>query len=175
MWRAKPGTVTLTFHDQRIGLILFGVFQILLGSVLGLRAGLIAWYAPQEQSFFGHVEGLRAELLVPWALSIYLLPAVAFIWLGVGSILARRWARTLTLIFSWYWLVAGLAIMTFRVQFAPLIFDWIGWDDGKISDKDIGLRQAGDTTGLAVIYVVLPLAFLWFYQRLAVRHHLPPA
>ena len=34
--------------------------------------------------------------------------AVALIWLGIGSIKARRWARALLLIFSWSWLVMGI-------------------------------------------------------------------
>jgi hypothetical protein len=42
--------------------------------------------------------------------------AVALIWLGIGSIKARRWARALLLIFSWSWLVMGVcmtAVMPF--------------------------------------------------------------
>jgi hypothetical protein len=39
---------------------------------------------------------------------IYLFFAIALIWLGVGSMTARRWARALLAIWSWSWFVIGL-------------------------------------------------------------------
>src|SRR5208337_5540265 len=49
-------------------------------------------------------------------MAVYGLLAVALVWLGIGSIKARRWARALLLIFSWSWLIMGVfmtAIMPF--------------------------------------------------------------
>jgi len=37
----------------------------------------------------------------------YALLAVLFVWLGIGSIMARRWARALVLVSSWFWLVGA--------------------------------------------------------------------
>jgi hypothetical protein len=51
-----------------------------------------------------------------FGIAIYGLLAVSLIWLGIGSIKARRWARALLLIFSWSWLIMGIfmtAIMPF--------------------------------------------------------------
>jgi len=45
--------------------------------------------------------------------------AVALIWLGIGSVMARRWARALLLIFSWSWLLMGAVASVFLVIFLP--------------------------------------------------------
>ncbi|MCD4728062.1 MAG: hypothetical protein K8R46_10395, partial [Pirellulales bacterium] len=169
MSTAKPATMTLAFHDQSIGLIIFGVFQILLGCTVGLRALLLAVYAAKGPLFHPGVEAMRTEMLVPGAVTFYLLPAVIFIWLGIGSIRARRWACTLTVILSWLWLIMGLFMTILQVVFAPLIFEWIGRYHGKISCHDIGLLQVREMANMAGIYVLLPIAFLLFYQRMAVR------
>jgi hypothetical protein len=50
------------------------------------------------------------------ALAIYGVLSATLIWLGIGSIQARRWARALLLIFSWSWLVMG-AVMTVVMPF----------------------------------------------------------
>ena len=44
--------------------------------------------------------------------------AAALITLGIGSVQFRRWARALTLIVSWYWLLMG-ALITVLLAFAP--------------------------------------------------------
>jgi hypothetical protein len=48
--------------------------------------------------------------------AVYGVLAVVLIWLGIGSIMARRWARALLLIFSWTWLGMGV-LMTVAMAF----------------------------------------------------------
>jgi hypothetical protein len=43
-------------------------------------------------------------------MAVYGLLAVALVWLGIGSLKARRWARALLLIFSWSWLIMGIVM-----------------------------------------------------------------
>src|SRR5208337_5369886 len=52
-------------------------------------------------------------------IAVYGLLAVALVWLGIGSILARRWARALLLIFSWSWLIMGLFVSVFMAFMIP--------------------------------------------------------
>jgi hypothetical protein len=47
--------------------------------------------------------------------------AAAFVWLGIGSILARRWARALVLILAWLWLLTGVITVGFMIAFLPKI------------------------------------------------------
>ena len=51
---------------------------------------------------------MNVRMMIP-GIALYLMLAVAFIWLGVGSIRARRWAWTLTVVLSWMWLIMGVA------------------------------------------------------------------
>ncbi len=52
-------------------------------------------------------------------LVIYPAAAVSLTWLGIGSIMARRWARALLLIFSWSWLGVGVFIVICIAYFLP--------------------------------------------------------
>src|ERR1035438_9907333 len=61
------------------------------------------------------------SVLLP-AVSIYGCMAVALIWLGIGSIKARRWARALLLIFSWSWLVMGVFMTATMPFFMTKVF-----------------------------------------------------
>ena len=47
--------------------------------------------------------------------------AVVLIWLGIGSILARRWARALLLILSWTWLAMGVVALIYLAFLLPQI------------------------------------------------------
>ncbi|HEU6449387.1 MAG TPA: hypothetical protein VFV23_13225 [Verrucomicrobiae bacterium] len=60
-------------------------------------------------------------MLLP-SMAAYLALMVAMIWLGVGSIMARRWARALLLIFAWVWLVIGIVTMAGMIIWLPKFF-----------------------------------------------------
>ena len=96
--------VPIEFEDRKTGLIVFGILTTLLG-------GLCALFVPLM--FFSLTMSAKAgvptsmQAILP-AVSVYGILAVVLIWLGVGSIMARRWARALLLIFSWSWLLMGV-------------------------------------------------------------------
>src|SRR5215471_10227795 len=91
--------------DRSRALVVFGVFTILLGACAGLMTPLM---------LLGHFMNARnpdapatgLAMLLP-GLLMYAGLAVALIWLGIGSMRARRWARALLLILAWSWLVMG--------------------------------------------------------------------
>jgi hypothetical protein len=112
---APPGAdpTPPAYKNRSGGLIVFGVLTILLGALSGLMVPLM---------LLGQAINARNPNSPPTSLAM-LLPvllmygglAVALIWLGIGSIKARRWARALLLIFAWSWLVMGVitvAVMT---------------------------------------------------------------
>jgi hypothetical protein len=92
--------------DRSTGLIIFGILTLLLGCLAGLFVPLM---------LFGQMLAAKAPdappvnhaAIVP-GVAVYGLLAVALIWLGIGSMMARRWARALLLIFSWSWLILGV-------------------------------------------------------------------
>ena len=50
---------------------------------------------------------MNVQTMIP-GIVLYFVLAVALVWLGVGSIRARRWAWTLTVVLSWMWLIMGV-------------------------------------------------------------------
>ena len=90
----------LKFDDRSLGLVIFGVIEILIGAFFVLLVPLSLAAA----SLAGTAD-LPATVS---AMFLYTVVAAVFIWLGVGSIRARRWACELTLSLSWIWLVTGI-------------------------------------------------------------------
>ena len=98
---------TAAFRDQSTGLMLLGILQITIGGFCGLMAlmsvvGVLVLVR-------GHVPGappVDPKAMIP-GLGMYVAAAVVLIWLGIGSIQARRWAWSLTVVFSWLILING--------------------------------------------------------------------
>jgi hypothetical protein len=109
---------TAGYKDRRSGLLLFGILGILLGLLCVLvLAGLLisAALAPQ-------LSATLSPRLIGYSAVLYAGIAVSMIWLGVGSILCRRWARPLWLIVAWTWLLTGICLVAFYVLFARDVF-----------------------------------------------------
>ena len=94
--------------------------------------------------------------------SLYLLLAVWFVWMGIGSILARKWARALILITSWLWLICGLIGFIAILLFMPAIFGPPATGE-EIPREAAVIVQAILTAFLAFILIVIPGAFVLFY------------
>ena len=108
------------YKDRKVGLLLFGILQLLIGfgcamtvplMVLGTIVG--ATVDPSAQT--------SIRMMIP-GLLFYVAIAVGFIWLGIGSILARRWARTIILVCSWIALVCGTSGLLVWLLLAPDMF-----------------------------------------------------
>jgi hypothetical protein len=164
MWTNQPPTASPVFRDQSTGLTLFGSLQILLGAICALMAlvmvgaGLLP---PMVQAPPGQAVDVRT--MIP-AAAFYLALAVALIWLGVGSILARRWAWTLTVVLSWLWLIMGMAgCVMFAVAMGPMMSAAMAQQGVFVVMHIIVVAV------LACIYILVPAMFLAFYQRASVR------
>ena len=116
MSTAQPPTMMPAYPDRSTRLTVFGIFQILLGCVCGL-IGLMLVVVPTMGPTANAPQGqaMNTRMMIP-GMVIYLLLAVAFVWLGIGSLRARRWAWTLTVVLSWMWLVMGV------VMFVSFVF-----------------------------------------------------
>jgi hypothetical protein len=142
-----------------VGLILFGSFQLLIAGVCALMVPVMA--LAMTMSRLGKAQpNLRA--VIPAVLTYAVLAAVLGT-LGVGSILARRWARALTLVLSWLWLVMGMLGMAFFMFFMGAMFEGIAPAQRPPASALLLMRII--TGGvLGCVYLVLPGAFVLFYR-----------
>ncbi len=164
------------FADRSTRLMLFGIFQILIGclcGLMGLMIVLVSTMRPMANAPQG--QAMNVQMMIP-AVVFYLVLAAAFIWLGVGSICARRWAWTLTVVLSWMWLIMGLCALIGFVFFAgPMMSASIEQQikqqgQGKMMPPEamMAMRIISGAV-LACMYIVLPAVFLLFYQWPSVR------
>lgn len=154
------------FKDRRVGLIIFGVLVILLGCLCALFVPLMF----VGQTFTAKQTGVAVNyrMIIP-AVMIYGGMAVAFIWLGIGSTLCRRWARALLLVLSWCWLIVGIMSMVMMAFMLPQILAAAvpkGQELTEIVRWVFAVTMVGT---IGVVYVVLPGALVLFYRSRHVK------
>jgi hypothetical protein len=153
------------FKDRSTGLMVFGILVIIVGCLLGLMVPFMLL----GQLMAGRVPGVEPtplRLILP-AIGMYLGMAVAFIWLGIGSLRCRRWARALLLITSWIWLIGGLAGVVAVACILPQVFSGTmpGTPPGT-PPMPAAFRIVFTVVMVgicSVIYVIIPGALVFFY------------
>src|SRR5437588_6891949 len=95
----------MAYKDRRTALIVFGILTMAMGCVMALFIPLMLFSATMTTKEAGWRDMYR--MMIPVCV-MYGTLGLALIWLGIGSAMARRWARALLLIFSWSWLVVGV-------------------------------------------------------------------
>ncbi|MCA9139964.1 MAG: hypothetical protein KDB00_24495 [Planctomycetales bacterium] len=143
------------------GLAIFGTLQIGMGGLCALLVPLMVFsilVGPQAGS-------VPASQMLP-AIGIYSLLAIGLVTLGIGSILARRWARALTLVLAWMWLVMGIISMVSMLFVMPNIMA-----AGTPAPSPTALSFIyGVMIAMTVgIYIILPGIFILFYRRSDVK------
>jgi hypothetical protein len=128
---------------------------------------------------FGHAASAKAtgapapfSAILP-AVLIYGMLAVALVWLGIGSIMARRWARALMLIFSWSWLIMGLLVLLFMVFLMPKTLANLS-SSGTTSHPALPSAAMGTVIVVVlltfgVLFVILPAVWTLFYNSRHVK------
>ena len=148
MTNGEQATGGLDFKDRKAGLIVFGILQILLGAFCALLVPLMI------VGMLLSAQPMGAGTMAPGIL-FYALMSTWFIWMGIGSIQARRWARALLLVSSWIWLISGIWGLVFMLVFMPVMYDQMGEIFAVIAGVTIGF--------MAVFYVIIPGALVLFY------------
>ena len=164
-------TSTPDYKDRSTGLMIFGIMTLLLGCLVGLMVPLM---------LFGQAMAAKAPHAPPvnpsgilMALAIYGGLAVALIWLGIGSIKARRWARALLLIFSWSWLIIGISITAVM----PFVMGKVFANLPPNAQTGQPATPPGFITGMVIgmtlffggFFVLLPGVWTFFYQSRHVK------
>ena len=158
------------YKDRSTGLTVFGVLTLLLGCLAGLFTLLMFVPLLTAKGAGAPPVNLSGILM---ALGIYGGLAVTLLWLGVGSILARRWARALLLIFSWSWLVMGVVMTAVMPFVMGKVFANLP-PDAKTGQP---VLPPGAITGIIVgmviffglFFVVLPALWIFFYNSRHVK------
>jgi hypothetical protein len=161
----------VVYYDRSVGLTIFGILTIGLGLMCGLLVGVMLLGQSLVSS---RADALPFSTILP-GISMYVVLAIALVWLGIGSIQARRWARALLLIFSWSWLIVGIIAIASAAFILP---------GAMASAADNAAQQAGrpSPSGAAlagvmvfifafygVIFIALPGAWVFFYSSRHVR------
>lgn len=170
MNQPAPESLPLSFKDRTIGLRVFGILTILLGCLCALFVLLLILGQVLSAKTAGTSGNYQS--MIPTA-GMYAVMAVTLVWLGIGSIMARRWARALLLIFSWTWLIMGIVALIFMAIFLPMILEQL--------QADLPQGQTTMTSGVkavvmiislgfvALFFVALPIVWILFYRGPHVR------
>ena len=153
------------YKDRTVGLVVFGILEIFLGGLCALFVPLIA---------FSIAMGTRGgtpmdpRMMIP-GMMMYVLMAVVLIWLGIGSVRCRRWARALSLVLGWLWLVAGIMGMGFFIVLMPGMQEAMAQQGGAPPREFLFVMQGFMLAMVGCIYIVIPGALVLFYQSRHVR------
>jgi hypothetical protein len=95
--------------------------------------------------------------MIGFVMATYALTALVLIWLGIGSILCRRWARVLALIGAWSVLFMGILVLLFYGLLGRKVFA------GLLPDEIATFALIFSMVFIAVFFVALPGAMVIFY------------
>jgi hypothetical protein len=148
------------FKDRRPLLVLFGVLEILIGSLCALFVPLMLF--GQAMAAKAGAAEVQYRMILP-GLVMYALLAVTFLALGTGSIQARRWARALSLILAWSWLAIGVIATVVYAIVLPQILGGNAMTPG-LPESARMVVVVISVIILGVMFVALPAALVVFYQ-----------
>jgi len=159
------------FKNRSTGLTIFGILTLLMGCIVGLMVPLM---------LVGMAAGAAAKNpnMPPTPLSGFLCGvllygglAVALVWLGIGSIMARRWARALMVIFSWAWLVCGIIMVIVMGLILPKIWENMPAQNGRpaMPPGAITAMTIFMVLFMSFFFVLLPAIWTFFYSSRHVK------
>ena len=150
------------FKDRKTGLLVFGILQIIFGGFCALTVPFMI-FGMIASTFLDNSAAtpMRPTMMIP-GLLLYVLLAVWFICMGIGSIKARRWARALVLVSSWLWLICGISGLICILLLMPDMYDKMG-ESGKMPPEVARFMKYFMTAFMTVLYVIIPAVFVLFY------------
>lgn len=164
------------FKDRKTGLVIFGIIELLIGGLIALMVPLmvlsmvmISKMELESSTTYTFSGGMMVGICM-----FYALLAAFFFTTGIGSIKARRWARAIMLVVSWIWLIFGALSFLFWIIMMPEIGQYMAASQESMGQTPMpqnALNFFGYFIGafLFLIYVILPGAFVLFYQSKHVK------
>ncbi len=151
------------FRDRKGWLVFFGVVEILMGLVCLLMLGvmlLVVVFTPN---------GATGTAAIPMkglfnALFMYGFMAAFFITMGVGSILARRWARAIMLMMSALWLAVGTVSVIMIFSLLPQLFRGPAMNGQQLQPGVAAMVEAVTVVFSIILFVIVPGVLFLFYR-----------
>jgi hypothetical protein len=159
-----PGA--LNFKDRRTGLMVFGILEILLGSLAALMVPLMI--VGQVMAAKVTQEPMPLRQLIPGAV-VYGLVAAVLICLGIGSCKIRRWARALSLVVSWSWLATGILTMAAMALFLPSILNAPQPQGQALPESARLVVMIASMLFMGIFFIAVPGVLVFFYQSRHVK------
>lgn len=155
-------TADSDYTNRRTGLIVFGIFEMLLGGLCALFIPLMLFAQTVAARRPG---GAQPMPFLGTAIAVYAGVAILFVWLGIGSALARRWARALWLCLSAVGLCFGAMGCVFMIWLLPHLGETMA-GSGQPTPPPGMLATMRIVAGLVmlVIYILIPGALFLFYR-----------
>jgi hypothetical protein len=159
------------YKDRGTGLVVFGVFQIILGLLAALMVPFVVLGAFMSRLAPG---GAMRPGQVLSGVATYAFAAAALLALGIGSVRMKRWARALTLVTSWYWLIMGALVTVLVTAVLPVTMRGVlaqmkqSGPNAPSPEMSTGIMAVMLTVVIvfmAFFLVVVPIAFVVFYGR----------
>ena len=159
-------TPSPSYKDRSTGLTVFGIFTLLLGGLCALLVPLM---------LVGQMAAARANpsqpnlaMMLP-GIILYGGLGIALVWLGIGSILARRWARALLLIFSWSWLLGGLIALVSMAFVMPRVLAQPPAANGTPGNQAMPAAALDAVMAFmffffAIFFILLPVVWILFFK-----------
>lgn len=162
MTEHKETTLSSDFKDRKTGLVVFGIILIIFGGICALLAPFMI-FAMIASTVLDNSSAtpMNAGMIIFSAL-LYAGLAVWFIWMGIGSVKARRWARALLLVTSWIGFIGGLYTLVLMLFIMPDMYNKMG-KSGQIPQKMVVIVKCMTITFMTVIYVIIPGIIILFY------------
>ncbi len=161
-------------HDEQMQKLLI-LFLKTIGAILILVGIVAAYYGPLEIFvFYLFSEGGRFHYagfgigsfwfaaLVVQNIGYYIIAAL-LIPVGIGHVKLRRWALTLTQLYTWFWLGAGILFISNSIVLIPSAFRFYPNRDVLV------VRLVIIGVSSFIFLVLLPVLALWFYRSDRVR------
>jgi hypothetical protein len=151
--------------------MIFGVFQIILGLLAALMVPLVA--LGTFLSRFAPSGSMRLGQFVS-GVATYGFIAVTLLALGIGSVQMKRWARALTVVTSWYWLVMGTLVTVLLTAVLPVFMrsalgqmrqSGANAPSPEMSAGIMAVMLTLIIVFIAFFLVLVPIAFVVFYGR----------
>lgn len=158
------------YQDRSAGLVVMGILEICLAllCLLFLSFMVIATLS-LAASPAGRNAGLNSRSMLGGGL-VYLFAGVFFAFLGIGTLRARRWARTIGLVTSWMWLIIGIFSTLGMTLILPRMMAGISAAAGPGASPAVGTFMTGCVAiFLLLLYIVLPGILLLFYRGANVK------
>lgn len=148
------------YRDRKTGLVVFGVFEIAAGAFCWLMVPLMAvlLVLPRRGS-------PPPPHLLPLMLGVYGLAGTVLIWLGVGSVLARRWARALWVCLSGVMFVTGVLVVPYvgYVTAIDLPKTMAAQGGPAMPPAVMQFTQIFVLGVMLILYIIIPGILLFFY------------